>query len=346
MKYSRNQLNKSGDILIGQDPFKRQEAFDMVTDWRQSHLFVLQEIYDELTILLKNNGIPFAFSSHRIKRMQSIIEKLKNNEQRRMKLGGLHDIGGVRFVFDDLQTLKQADTLIQQFQPKNFLLEKRYDYVSSPKDSGYKSIHFVYKYISSDNTYDGLHVELQIRTKLQHCWAMAVETASLISNTSLKASLNDGSVWREFFRLVSAIFSKKEQSPVLKQYADLNDDQLCVLYYHYLVNLKLVDTLKALRVSVNYDKHSSDNGFCVLIINFKRRIVNFKYFSSEEEALASETFTNMERMITSEEAALMVSMRKLKELQMAYSSYFLDTELFIENLNSFESNCKYEYLKD
>lgn len=342
MKYTRNQINKAGEALIGDDPFKRQQAVELVTDWRQSHLPVLRELNDELTEFLTANGIEFEFSSHRIKRMQSIVEKLRNNES--MGLGGLQDIGGIRFVFPDSHTLELAEAMLYGFNPKNFERKKEYDYVTSPKPSGYRSIHYVYKYVSENPEYNGLQIELQIRTQLQHSWAMAVETASLISGTSLKASIQDGSVWRDFFKLVSAVFSKKEGKPVLKEYADYNDEQLCGEYFYFAEEHKLVDTLRALRVAFGYDQHKrTGDCYCVLIINFVSRRVGFRYYDTAEEALASDMFTKMEQTITSDEAALMVSMEKIEELQKAYPSYFLDTGKFIEVLEEFERNCKLNF---
>ena len=342
MKYTRNQINKAGEALIGDDPFKRQQAVELVTDWRQSHLPVLRELNDELTEFLTANGIPFEFSSHRIKRMQSIVEKLRNNES--MGLGGLQDIGGIRFVFPDSYTLELAEAMLYGFNPKNFERKKEYDYVTSPKPSGYRSIHYVYKYVSEKPEYNGLQIELQIRTQLQHSWAMAVETASLISGTSLKASIQDGSVWRDFFKLVSAVFSKKEGKPVLKEYADYNDEQLCGEYFLFAEDYKLVDTLRALRVAFGYDQHQrTGDCYCVLIINFVSRRVGFRYYDTAEEAMASDMFTKMEQTITSDEAALMVSMEKIEELQKAYPSYFLDTGKFIEVLEEFERNCELNF---
>lgn len=342
MKYTRNQINKAGEALIGDDPFKRQQAVELVTDWRQSHLPVLRELNDELTEFLTANGIEFEFSSHRIKRMQSIVEKLRNNEG--MGLGGLQDIGGIRFVFPDTSTLELAEAILYGFNPENFERKKEYDYVTTPKPSGYRSIHYVYKYVSEKPEYNGLQIELQIRTQLQHSWAMAVETASLISGTSLKASIQDGSVWRDFFKLVSAVFSKKEGKPVLKEYADYNDEQLCGEYFLFAEKHKLVDTLRALRVAFGYDQHQrTGDCYCVLIINFVSRRVRFRYYDTAEEAMASDMFTKMEQTITSDEAALMVSMEKIEELQKAYPSYFLDTGKFIEVLEEFERNCELNF---
>lgn len=347
MKYSRKRIDKAGFALIGDDPFERKQASSIVTDWRQLHLPVLRKLNEELTNLLVKNDIPFEFSSHRIKRMQSIVEKIRNNKEKKMGLGGLHDIGGVRFVFSDIDVLERAKKVIKGHSFNGFklkTLDDAYDYVAHPKESGYRSIHLVYRYESDDADYDGLQIELQIRTKLQHCWAMAVETASLISGTSLKASLQDGSIWRDFFRLISAIFSNKEGTPLHDSFKSYSNWDFCKEYNEYTDKHKLLDQLRALRVSVVYDQHKEiEEGYCVLVVDFQKHLVHFKYYGSEEEAKASNEFTDMERGLTCDEAALMVSMERMSELRKAYPSYFLDTEDFMSTLKEFDLKCLRDY---
>ena len=110
----------------------------------------------------------------------------------------MQDIGGFRIVLKDVPALNKALTMFLNKEFDDFTLEKINDYVTEPKISGYRSIHFVYKYHSTDETYDGLRVELQIRTKLQHNWATAVETAGLYTQTSLKSNQGDNK-WLSFF---------------------------------------------------------------------------------------------------------------------------------------------------
>lgn len=343
MKYKRKDLDRAGAALIGLDPFKRLQALDTIADWRKMHLPVLRELYAELTEYLKSNGITFEFSSHRIKRTQAIIEKLENNKD--MGLGGLHDIGGIRFVFSDMDALAIAEAAIVSFQPKNFTRkDKVRNYIKDPKPSGYRGIHYVYKYESENEDYDGLQIELQIRTKLQHSWAMAVETASLISGASLKAPIHDGNVWRSFFRLTSAVFSRREDMPVVQYYAAHTDEQLCAEYFSYVGCRIMVDRLKSLNVAVGYERRKrTGEGYCLLVINFVKKKVYFKYFDTAEEAFVADMFAKMERSVTSIEAVLMVSMEKIEEIQKAYPSYFLVTNDFVDVLEDFEKFCKLNY---
>lgn len=334
MRYSRKQLDKAGDCLL-LDPFKREEALAKINQWREDHIPVLREIYEEVLSLFKSKGIAFELSSMRIKRKTSIEAKLKNNQ---MKLGGMFDIGGLRFVFATIEDMDKANEALKVFQPKNFTKGATdRDYVKNPKPSGYRSVHYVYKYSSDDEVYNGLSVELQIRTKLQHSWAMAVETASLVANTTLKADLGDHQDWRGFLRLVSAIFARKECRATGEIFQTYSEEDFCRDLFEY-EDAKLIDTLKALRVSV--DKDFGDlKGFCVLVVNFRSRIVHFNTFADSEEKKAAEEFDRIEQGLNADETALLVAIDKMKEIRDAYPSYFLDTKYFLDELDLFRESC-------
>lgn len=54
-----------------------------------------------------------------------------------MGLGGLQDIGGARFVFEDIPSLLKAKDIIISSSFEHFTLDRQpYDYVNRPKDSG------------------------------------------------------------------------------------------------------------------------------------------------------------------------------------------------------------------
>lgn len=344
MKYSRKEIDRAGFALIGDaDPFKRQQASALVEDWRKSHWPVLRELKEELIDLLTKSGVKIEIESHRIKRMQSILEKLQVNKEKKMGLGGLQDIGGLRFVFSDMDSLSLAMKIIKDYEPTNFELKKTSDYIyenPGPKESGYRSIHFIYKYKSENKEYDGLQIELQIRTILQHSWAMAVETASLISGDSLKASIDDGSVWRGFFKLISVIFSKKEGTPLHRDFQHYSEWMLCQAYAIYLEGYNLLHKLRALQVTVKHEPNVNvEDGYCVLVIDFNRQEVYFQYYGIQDSALASDVFADMEKNSTKDQAVLMVSMSKMSELRKAYPSYFLDAKDFLEALDEFDESC-------
>ncbi len=87
-----------------------------------------------------------------------------------------------------------------------------YDYIDVPKKSGYRGIHMVYEFQSKSKSYsqyNGMLVEVQLRTKLQHYWATAVETVGIFTGQALKSSQGNED-WQQFFRLASNWFALKE----------------------------------------------------------------------------------------------------------------------------------------
>lgn len=338
MLYARHKLDKAGQALIGTDPFLRNEALPVIQTWRETHFHVLQELNKQLLALFQEKDIEYDFSSMRIKRMTSIEAKLRNNKEKGTKLGGMQDIGGIRFVFDTIEQLDNVVKVLDDFMPINFTGIRSYNYVDEPKESGYRSVHYVYKYNSEDERYNGNSIELQIRTKMQHAWAMAVETASLISQTTLKADIQDNSEWRGFFKLVSALFARNEGKPTYKTFSDYSQEKFCTEYFYYEKH-NLVDQLKALRVTVNSDFDAVKTGYCVLTIDFNSKIVHTQTFNQNQEKEAASLFSQIEQTINQDEAALMVAIENMVEIKEAYPSYFLDTQKFLTFLSDFKQQC-------
>jgi hypothetical protein len=342
MKYSRNKINISGKALLaGPDTgFAFTDANLVVEGWRKLHMIPLQDLVAEVTRVLNEAGVAAAFSSHRLKRMTSIIAKLRHNPG--MGLGGLQDIGGARFVFEDISSLLKAQQIISKANFDHFVVDREpYDYVTKPKESGYRSIHFAYKYVSDNADYDGLRVELQIRTRLQHDWAMAVETAELISKSSLKASLGDEN-WLSFFKLTSAVFARKEGMPVADSFAHYTERDYCVQYARLEKQYMFLDQLQALLSAVRIsEEHTLKEGYAVLLIQFKEKRVQLRHFQSDKLEDATKYYADVEKSIDdSNSAVVLVVVSDMKELKEAYPSYFLNASEFIQSLFEFNSICK------
>lgn len=342
MKYSRNKINNAGKALLAgpETGFPFIDANIVVDDWRKLHMLPLIELVQDVTMALANKGVIAAFSSYRLKRMTSVIAKLKHNPD--MGLGGLQDIGGARFVFKDVPSLLKAQKVISETSFKHFTVDRKpYDYVARPKESGYRSIHFAYKYVSDDQEYDGLRVELQLRTRLQHDWAMAVETAELISKSPLKASLGDSN-WLSFFKLASAVFARKEELPVAESFKDYSERDFCIEYASLDKENKFLDRLQALVSAVNItEKHSLKNGYAVIFIQFDEKKVQLRHYDLDAFDEATQYYSDVEKSIKEDNSAVvLVSVSDMKELKEAYPSYFLNAGEFIQALQEFNASCK------
>lgn len=93
-----------------------------------------------------------------------------------MNLARMQDIGGLRTVVSSIARVSKLETEYRSSKFKHVLVSSK-DYISEPKEDGYRGIHLIYKYSNPRApAYEGLSLELQMRTRLQHAWATAVET--------------------------------------------------------------------------------------------------------------------------------------------------------------------------
>lgn len=342
MKYGRNQINKAGEeMMTSKDPSVVKMAIDKINDWRALHTPVLESLQNRVITLINAHSIPIILSSHRLKRLASIQYKLDVNPT--MRLGGVQDIGGVRIVVEDIKILNVLSELLQKSSLEGFNFEKYYNYVTQPKQSGYRSIHFIYKFISENNNYNGLRVELQIRTKLQHSWAMAVETAELTTRTRLKSSQGDDN-WLDFFKVIASLFAIKEGTPILtyhkENHASMYD--LMKIFYEMDSHYHLSEKLKALRITTRHAiDEDNEDGYYILNINFQKQTVTVSSYSIDKEEQANDHYARLERASKEDlNAVVLVSVPRMRELQKAYPSYFLDTKDFLTALDTMKDNCK------
>jgi ppGpp synthetase/RelA/SpoT-type nucleotidyltranferase len=182
---SKGKIDRAGRDLVElqQDDPKREEAIAVVDSWRSCHAYPLQII--KMTLLQRARKIdPSALIAQRLKRRRSIEAKLRDNPN--MKLSQMQDIGGCRAVLSDNIHVRQLVNVYKKSHaksPKNrsdWDGSDDFDYILQPKSDGYRSVHLVFRYRSSSATraiYNGQRIEIQIRSKLQHLWATAVETA-------------------------------------------------------------------------------------------------------------------------------------------------------------------------
>ncbi|MYE46502.1 MAG: RelA/SpoT domain-containing protein [Chloroflexi bacterium] len=192
--YSRTRVNAAGKALA-HDESSCDAALNIMRNWRSSHSFPL----NALQILTRERALKTdsnAIVAQRLKRQRSIVRKLQ--EQPKMNLSQMQDVGGCRAV---VSTVDQVHELVDRFRTgksKHELMTDR-DYIYQPRASGYRSHHLVFKYYSDKSlSWNGLRIEVQIRSALQHVWATAVEIVDTFSGGGeLKAGKGDER-WQRF----------------------------------------------------------------------------------------------------------------------------------------------------
>lgn len=106
MKYTRNQINKAGEVIMtSKNSQEVTQAIEILNDWRTNHLVPLNILENKVVQMLLENNITPIFTSQRLKRLTSIQYKLDLNPT--MKLGGMQDIGGFRIILKDVSNLQK-----------------------------------------------------------------------------------------------------------------------------------------------------------------------------------------------------------------------------------------------
>lgn len=335
-KYSNNEIKKAGKILAKPLEFSTQEyedAQNTLTYWRTIHAPAINTFQATLRDKLKRYGFKDYLIAQRLKRAVSIVSKLERFSA--MKLSTMQDIAGLRAI---LKNIDQVRNLENSYRTSNFnhLLVDDKDYISKPAISGYRGIHLVYEYVNPKNSEaNGLKIELQIRTKLQHTWATAVETMGTFLNHSLKSSQGPGD-WLEYFALISAGFAILEKSPVPQQFSGLNEKEIFQKIIDDSITLDVSSKLRAFSVA---GEHIAQNGvnskYNLITLNLEKRVVNVKNYSARQLEQANIDYTNIEKEINkgAQIQAVLVSTDSIESLRKTYPSYFLDSHEFLNKLN-------------
>jgi putative GTP pyrophosphokinase len=333
-QYSKREVNKAGEILV--DPSvcaeEREWAASVLSNWRSSHSYPINTFQATLRQKLKSID-PDALISQRLKRIPSIIEKLRRYPT--MKLARMQDIGGLRAV---VRSLRQVGHLYGSYKSSRFkhVLLNEKDYVDSPKESGYRSIHLVYRYRKdSPAQFNGLIVELQIRTRLQHAWATAVETMGTFLQYSLKSS-EGPEEWLEFFALTSSAFAHLEQCNPVPGYASMSPAATYEAVSGTSAKLQVVEKLSAFRVAVERIVSDRRRGsYYLLILDPIEKTVRFKTYSLDRLAQANEDYLREEQQIVvgAQKQVVLVAADSVEALKRAYPSFFLDTHEFLYYLD-------------
>lgn len=139
--------------------------------------------------------------AQRLKRMPRILSKLSRYPS--MQVVNMQDIAGCRVV---VESRDQQETLVKHIRKRwdhGGQISKVYDYVSSPKDSGYRAVHVV-------ALRDDRMVEIQVRTRMQQAWANGVEAASRGISAELKWEVGPETVL-DYFRVLADVYEVAER---------------------------------------------------------------------------------------------------------------------------------------
>lgn len=197
-------LPLNGAITDQNDFYKMAFQFQKIMMLYES---AIKEIETKLEILNKESKVnhkrnPIETIKSRIKTPDSIATKL---EKRKLPvsfesmINNLDDIAGVRVICPYISDIYSVRDMLLKQPDINLITEK--DYIQTPKESGYRSLHIVIEIpIYLSKTEHKVRVEIQLRTIAMDFWA-SLEHELHYKNS---ASVPD-SVRRELFRVAETI---------------------------------------------------------------------------------------------------------------------------------------------
>ena len=342
-KISKSKIDLAGSILINDSSSSEEteKALSILDNWRAMHkhpMHVFKKRLKRVSEKLDKNAI----SVQRLKRLPSIVKKLQRSyygNKPTMKLSQMQDIAGCRAVMSNVELaikLYKEDYLRGDLKHKKV---NKKDYITEPKADGYRGIHLIYRYNSDKKgkkNYNGLLVEVQIRSKLQHLWATAIETVDFFTRQAIKSS-EGRPEWMDFFKLVSSAFAIMENAHLVPN-APNNEKELYLQIKEKERELQVIKVMKGwtqgIKVFEEAVKKRPKLQFFLLELDIIGEKLNITGYTKNQEEKAILDYSRAEKRSQGKKEydVVLVGADTTKDLKKAYPNYFVDTGEFLSFL--------------
>lgn len=333
-EHSKSAVNRSGRRLA----LGTASAADLnvISNWRAAHNHVLNTFQANLRRRARSSNARTPVQ--RIKRLDTITNKLIRFPT--MQLSRMHDIVGCRVIFDNLEEMVQFR---REFNKSRFSHKRRmkttkhgtqidaYDYISHPKPSGYRGIHDVFEYrakqsgpgrLAGGEKWNGLNIEIQYRTRVQHAWATAVEICDKFTDNHGKFS-NAPDDYLEYFVLASELLARFHEPSTPKQ-LDLNDLDLVDRFDELEEEHGMLQTLKGVQPSADEFEASRNT---LLIFDENLDVVEVESFVDFRTAVSA--YFELERTKGPTVDVVLVAADDPESVRFGFKNYFSDAREFV-----------------
>jgi ppGpp synthetase/RelA/SpoT-type nucleotidyltranferase len=333
--FTSDEVDRAGMVLasstLGDNAF--EQALDVINNFRSSHHYPLNTF--QSTLRRKAKEFPGFVVVQRVKRLRAIQHKLQKHTRKPIPLSGMQDIGGCRAVLQHASQVTKLHDVYINSDLKHALIHQD-NYIVQPKFSGYRGIHLVYNYKSDKKKemYNGLKIEVQIRSQLQHAWATAVEIVGFFRKELLKSSEGD-IVWKHFFKLMAMEIAFEENAPF--GIPDMPEDRgkLREQLRKCCARLDALTFLGTLGQGQQVVEESTMGAhYFLLELDTAEKRLKITGYKLTARAKATMDLAAVESALFGNQAhdAVLVSAESMADLRRAYSNYYLDMHRFIQTV--------------
>jgi len=297
----------------------------VIEGWRAAHRGVLNTFQAVLRTRTRGTNVTVA---QRHKRKRTIFDKLQRLPG--MQLARMDDVAGCRLIFDSIKDLEKFRTSFHKARFNHKLRNDpgKYDYIKSPKDTGYRGIHDVYEYdvnSESGKALTGLYIEIQYRTLIQHAWATAVEVIGFITESQPKFKKGDARYERAM-ALASELLARAHER-MCGPFPNMTDRQVLEYFLALDKELSLMQTLRGL----NQAKSEISVKRNTILIFSEAGDLETRSFRDATDALRA--LFELEKQQPQSDIVL-VRAGSSDEVRLAFRNYFSDAREFIRLVDS------------
>lgn len=311
MAFSNKDYKRLGDRIRSNSSHISEEDYEMLQQLRVGYKDSLSTVFNTVEKMAHRIDGD-CVCTYRIKRIESIISKLRRFPE--MQVNRAEDIAGCRCILaTEEDAYKLYNNIIKRISKLPFEIKgKVNDYISSPKPSGYKSIH-LNVVVKGENK----RIEIQIRSIANHNWATLVEISDLLYDLKLKENGEDSNPELfELHRLLS-LPSKELRTSDIFRIADT------VIKYDYIKRIGTVFAQNYIDVRKHWYSLKSQKTHFFLIStgqDGKPEIEGFLNFDTAESAYFEKFINNK-----SNKNIVLTHLRQssFAKISVAYSNYFL-----------------------
>ena len=317
--FSKGEIDRLGGRIRSEMGNLNEDTLNELQLYRTSHNEAISNIFNILCTISKRVDST-AIVTFRIKRIQSILSKLDRFPE--MRFSRMWDIAGCRCILQQTEDVFKIKKLLRK--DPNIEIIKETDYITNPKEDGYRSLHLFVKHTCSD-----VVIEIQLRNLINHNWATLVEISDLLFDSKLKEYGNNKELLRFHFLLSNidtlTIKEKYEIASTIRKYN----------YWHSLSEVfsrnYLIVRKRWMELKSNY------NHRYFLIETAKGEIPIIESFSNFHDAEESYFTIYLSRPNAN---IVLTHMQKpsYNQISIAYSNYILTSHAFLaESLLLLES---------